>query len=589
MRNNYKKDEDFSTLTKTEVLRRIFSYFKPYKKEIVLMVVFIAAASVIASTLPLFASHLVDVEIVNRNLRGVVITVVLALFLSLLWLPLRLVSEIKSAELANAVVHSIREETYKKVIKYNLFFFDNRPTGKILSRLTSDMNGLKEVTLLLTKTLVPNVLLLLFYTLIMLTYNPVLGGSVLLTVPLMFLGVYFCIIRNYKNWQDFRNKESNYKAFVHEDFDGIRIIQSFNSEPRTKKEAENLLNSQWRSWIKAVGIGDSNVIASFIIQGLGYLVLFIVAIKVMHFGKDRVGEVLAYVGYVGLFWTPIKELARMYNQLTTNFASASRVFSLQDENSYIHEVEKGPSLSGNGNVDFKGVSFAYPDEPEKKVLDDVSFSVEGGKTIALVGPTGAGKTTIVNLIARFYDPVKGEVLLDGVNIKDVTNKELRKTVRVMPQESALFNGTIRENLNYNNTKTDSEIKEACRKLNIDKMILGMKNGYDTEIQDAVLSQGQRQLIALARTLLSSPEVLILDEATSNVDSKTESLLEKGLKILMKGRTTFVVAHRLSTIRESDEIFVVDHGKIIERGNHSALMALGGEYRKLYMSQFKEAD
>ena len=303
-------------------------------------------------------------------------------------------------------------------------------------------------------------------------------------------------------------------------------------------------------------------------------------------GEESLGEILAYIGYMGLFWQPIRSLASMYNQMTNNFSAAARVFELMDEKSNIIESENAVALKADkGRVTFDKVSFAYPDEPDRLIIKDINFDIEGGKRIALVGPTGAGKTTIINLIARFYDTVESRVLIDGTDLRDVTIESLRNAVTVMPQDSVLFTGTIRENLKYGKNVSDDEMIEACRRLGIEPLIESLEKGYDTEIKNTTLSQGQKQLIALARTLIAEPKILILDEATSSVDTRTELLVQEGLKVLMEGRTTFVVAHRLSTIKNSDEIFVINNQRIIERGNHKELMEKGGEYRALYDAQF----
>ena len=303
-------------------------------------------------------------------------------------------------------------------------------------------------------------------------------------------------------------------------------------------------------------------------------------------GEESLGEILAYIGYMGLFWQPIRSLASMYNQMTNNFSAAARVFELMDEKSNIKESSDAIDLKADfGRVTFDDVSFAYPDEPDRLIIKDISFDIEVGKRIALVGPTGAGKTTIINLIARFYDTVEGRVLIDGFDVRDVSIRSLRDVVTVMPQDSVLFTGTIRDNLKYGKDVSDEDMRKACRRLGIEKLIESLESGYDTEIKNTTLSQGQKQLIALARTLIAEPKILILDEATSSVDTRTELLVQEGLKVLMENRTTFVVAHRLSTIKNSDEIFVINNQGIVERGNHKELMALGGEYKALYDAQF----
>lgn len=585
MPKGYREEEDYKYLKKSAVLKRLLLYFKPHKKEILIVSILTVIQAFIISILPLFTSRIVDVNIKNQDLKGLIITVLEAISLCIIWVPIKMTAVRMAGKLSNSVVFEIRKETYNSVIRYQLYFFDNRPAGKILSRLIGDMDALKQVTLLLTQNLVPNLLLLLFFLIVMFSVSPILTTPILLSAPLMLIGVYFLMIRNWSNWQKLRSKEANYKAYIHEDFAGIKTIQSFNAEERTNKEAKRLWKEIWEKWIFAVGRSDFVAVIMSFSQALGYFFLFLISVKILKMGSSSVGEILSFVVYVGLFWSPIRELARMYNQLSTNFISASRVFELQDEKSFIIENQNGKDLKGDGCVEFKNVYFAYPDEKDKLVLNNVSFKVEGGKSVALVGPTGAGKTTIINLISRFFDPIIGEVLIDGIDLKDVKLKSLRENVSLMPQDSVLFTGTIRENLTYGKEVTDKEIWNAINKLNLKFLIDSFPDSLDTEVKTLTLSQGQKQLIALVRTLLSDPKVLILDEATSNVDTPTEQKIQEGLKLLMKDRTTFVVAHRLSTIRNSDEIFFVDDGCIKEKGSHEELMRKDTEYKKLYMSQF----
>ena len=298
---------------------------------------------------------------------------------------------------------------------------------------------------------------------------------------------------------------------------------------------------------------------------------------------------MAFSTYIAMFWSPIRNLANFYNKLTTNISAAERIFDILDTKASIQDLEGAAPLSGlKGKVEFSHVSFAYSDEPDQLILKDVSFTVNPGETIALVGPTGAGKTTIVNLISRFYQAGKGQVLLDGQDVTKVTLESLRSQLGIMTQDNFLFSGTIRDNIRYGRLDaTEEEIIEAAKAVNAHEFIMKLDHGYDTEISErgARLSIGQRQLLAFARTMVAKPGILILDEATSSIDTHTEILVQKGIEALLKDRTSFIIAHRLSTIRKADRIFVIDQGQILEEGNHQTLMEKKGAYYHLYQNQF----
>ncbi|MBQ0071028.1 MAG: ABC transporter ATP-binding protein [Spirochaetales bacterium] len=435
--------------------------------------------------------------------------------------------------------------------------------------------------------MIPNFLMMVFIVVIMLVMNPLLSLAAFVVIPFLVFFTYLIIIRGYKNWENFRKKESNITAFVHEDYAGIRAGQSFGAEEETLEESERLLGESEKAWFKAVRRGDTFGIMISVSQGLGYVFLLLAAVKWMKAGESTVGEILAFITYINLFWQPVRSLASLYNQLINNLTSAARLFEIMDESSDITEAEDAVDLKATeGAVEFCGVTFSYPDDESTNIVEDLYFSTKGGATIALVGPTGAGKTTIINMLARFYDTVGGTIYIDGQDISKATFRSLRNTVSVMPQDSVLFSGTIRENLLYGKEVSEEEMKARIHELNLEGLIESLPSGYDTLVKDAGLSSGQKQLIALARTLIASPKVLVLDEATSNVDTRTELQVQEGLKVLMKGRTSFIVAHRLSTIRNADEIFVVGNKTIMERGTHKELMAIeNGHYRGLYEAQF----
>ena len=591
MRQNYKKDEASSKVSKGETIKRILKYCAQYRGKVVVISIIAVISAALKTVIPLFTEKAVDVDIANRDIKGLVITVSTAVACAVLWGILAVLRDSMTARISNDVVYRARTEAYSNILSLPLGFFDSRPSGRIITRIINDCDKMKEITKSLTSSLIPNFIFLIFVMGMMLYLNPFLALSSFVVIPFLVGSSYFIIIRGYSNWENFRKKESNFTAFVHEDYAGIRPVQSFGAEEETQEECDRLLEDVKKGWSKAVRRSDAFGIVVNASIALGYVFLLICAVYWMEEGTTSVGEILAFISYIGLFWQPIRSLASIYNQIINNLSSAARVFEIMDEKSDITEDENAVDIEvKEGRVEFRNVTFSYPDDESTNIVENLSFSVKGGETVALVGPTGAGKTTIINMIARFYDSVEGDILLDGQDIKKATFSSLRKAVSVMPQDSVLFTGTIRDNLTYGKDVDDAIIDEKIKELNLTSLIDSLPSGYDTLIKDAGLSSGQKQLIALARTMIADPKILILDEATSNVDTRTELMVQRGLKVLMKGRTSFIVAHRLSTIRNADEIFVVGNKTIMERGNHDELMKIeGGEYRSLYEAQFALID
>ena len=587
MRQNYKKDENNSSVGKMETIRRILKYCSDYRGKVIFISVLAVAGSFSKTLVPIFTEKAVDEDIAGGNMRGLLITVAIAIALSVFWGITVIIRDRMTNRMANDIVYRARTDTYRNILSLPLGFFDSRPSGRTITRVINDCDKLKEITKSLTSSLIPSFVFLISIMVIMVVMNPLLALSSFIIIPFLVTSTYLIVIKGYHNWETFRKKESNFTSFVHEDYSGIRAIQSFGAEKETEKECDRLLTECYSSWVKAIKRSDSFGIIINASQALGYVFLLLCAVCWLPEGECTVGEILAFITYIGYFWQPIRSLASLYNTLINNMTAAARVFEMMDEKSDITESENAVELKAErGDVEFRNVTFSYPDEEETNVIENLSFRTKGGETIALVGPTGAGKTTIINLLARFYDPVKGEVLIDGQDVGKATFRSLRQTVAVMPQDSVLFSGTIRENLLYGKEVSEDEMKARIAELNLTSLIESLPNGYDTLIKDASLSSGQKQLVALARTLIASPKVLVLDEATSNVDTRTEMMVQEGLKVLMKGRTSFIVAHRLSTIRNADEIFVVGNRTIMEKGTHDELMRIeNGEYRKLYLSQF----
>ncbi|MCI9333986.1 MAG: ABC transporter ATP-binding protein, partial [Lachnospiraceae bacterium] len=391
---------------------------------------------------------------------------------------------------------------------------------------------------------------------------------------------------SHKKWQDFRKKSSNLNAFIHEDISGMRIIQSFSAEEETSQTFDVLLEEHRSSFIRAVRLADGMGSVIDLSWGVGIAALYFVGIRIIGAENVSIGTFLAFGSYIGMFWNPILNLSNFYNQIITNIAAAERVFEILDTSAGITDAENVSQIPPiRGQVSFSHVSFAY--EKDIKVLNDVSFDIKPGETIALVGPTGAGKTTIVNLISRFYDVQEGIVSIDGFDVKKVSIESLRRQMGIMTQDNFLFTGTIRDNIRYGKLDaTDDEIIAAAKAVHAHDFISRLPKGYDTELSErgGGLSVGQKQLLAFARTMVSQPNILILDEATSSIDTQTELLVQEGIDALLEGRTSFVIAHRLSTIQKADRIFVIDNGGIVEEGTAKELIAKKGAYYRLHSAQ-----
>ena len=589
--NTYKEDENVSNVSHLKTLTRTISYLKNYKGQTALAIIMILIETIIVAMLPTFSERAVDVNIASKDVRGLIITMGIASALAInSWLLTMGYKKIL-ANVTNKIVYEIRRDAFDHLQTLSLYYFDSRPTGKILSRLINDVSSLKEMFTRLITTLIPNLTLIIAVIVIMLKSSPALSLSAFIVVPLLILSMYFVTVKGFKNWMDFRQKNSNMNAYTHESYTGIKVIQAFGAEKETIEEGDKIVKDVEKSWVKAVRRADLlNVVINWS-MGIGYFILYLFAVKWLKLGQSSVGQLIAFATYIALFWQPIRSLAAAFNQFTNQVTSAQRVFELLDTQSILQEIPDAAELKvTDGKVDFEHISFAYPDEPDVEIIHDLSLHVKPGEMIALVGPTGAGKTTIVNLISRFYDPVEGKVLIDDQDISKVTLASLRSNIGVMTQDSFLFSGTIKENLLYGKPDaTEDQMRSACTRLGLDEMILSQPKGFDSEVSQDSLSQGQKQLIALARTLIADPKILLLDEATSAIDTRTEELVQAGMAILMQGRTSFIVAHRLSTIVKADRILVIQDKGIAEAGNHKQLMAKKGLYADLYNSQFEELD
>ncbi|MGF7141622.1 ATP-binding cassette subfamily B protein [Anaerotaenia torta] len=586
--NAIKEDEYLQSVSKKVTLTRLFRYMLAYKGPITAVILIMLSTVTISIVNPLIIDRAIDVHIAGKDVKGLLKLSIFALTLNVTFVGLVKLRMYLMAKISNNVLLTIRQELYTHIQKLSFSFFDSRPTGKILARIIGDVNSLKDVLSNSVTTLIPDFVTLVAVVVIMVIINWKLAVASLVSLPIMALGLWYIQTRSHKRWQIHRKKSSNLNAFIHEDLSGMRIIQSFTAEEETEEAFEQLLKEHRDSFINAIVLNDAFGSVIDFSWGLGTIAMYFVAVRVMGIDGGNVGTLIAFSMYINMFWRPIMNLSNFYNQLITNISGAERIFDIMDTRPEIADslnVAELPEIQGE--VEFDHVSFAY--DADTPVLNDVSFRIKPGETIALVGPTGAGKTTIVNLISRFYDIQKGNIYIDGYNIKDVSIESLRKQMGIMTQDNFLFSGTIADNIRYGKLDaTDEEIIAAAKAVNAHDFIMNMEKGYETELKErgAGLSIGQRQLLAFARTMVSMPKILILDEATSSIDTHTELLVQQGIEALLKGRTSFVIAHRLSTIRKADRIFVIDDGGIQEEGTSDELLSMKGQYYNLYMAQFK---
>lgn len=563
--NATRTDEQVQTVSKRKTLARMFYYLLAYKKQVVAVLTIMLVSVVITLINPLIIQQAIDVYITGEDWHGLKRLGIVAVLLNLTLVLLVKMRMYIMAKVSNEVLLTIREELYTHIQTLSFQFFDSRPTGKILARIIGDVNSLKEVLSNSVTTLIPDFITILSVVGIMFVKNWKLAAAALSSLPLMILGVAFVQSKSHIRWQIHRKKGSNMNAFVHEDISGMYVVQSFGAEQETKQIFEELLQEHKDSFVDAVRYADAfGPIVDFC-WGLGTMVLYFFGVNMILDGMLQVGTLIAFGTYISMFWRPVMNLSNFYNQLVTNIAGAERIFEILDTKPDLTAGETACEMPEiTGAVSFRHVTFSY--EKEKEVLKDVSFEIEPGQTVALIGPTGAGKSTIVNLICRFYDIQHGQVCIDGRDVKSVTIESLRSQMGIMTQDVFLFSGTIRENIRYGRLEaSEEEIIRAAKAVHAHEFIMKMEKGYDTELKErgAGLSAGQRQLLAFARTMLSEPKILILDEATSSIDTHTELLVQKGIEALLKGRTSFVIAHRLSTIQNADRIFRVDNGGILE--------------------------
>ena len=530
----------------------------------------------------------IDTYVANKEVNGLIV-IGLCLFICNLaaWLFSK-IRYVLVAKISNTILIEIRHELYTHIQGLSFNFFDSRPVGKILSRIMGDVSALQNLFTQSIQSLIPEFLTLIGIAAFMLILNVKLALGCLIILPFLIGSMLYIEVFSRKRWDTYRAKRSVLNAFTHEDFSGIKVVEAYGEEKQTATNFKEIVNELTHSFIHAVKLNDLFWPLVDISAGLGTILVYVFGYGLVTSGEIKIGTLLAFSMYVGMFWNPIMNLCNFYNTLISNFSAADRIFDILDIEPTIYSKANAPKLPPiQGEVRFDQVSFAY--DEKTPVLTNVNFMIKPGERIALVGPTGAGKTTIISLISRFYDPIHGCILIDGHNIKEIELSSLREQMGIMLQDTFLFSDTIMENIRYGKLDaTDEEVLAAAKAVHAHDFIAKLEEGYHTKINErgSRLSLGQRQLIAFARALLANPRILILDEATSNIDTQTETLVEEGTKELLKGRTSFIIAHRLSTIRDCDKIMVINDLNIAECGTHEELLAKKGLYYDLYTAQYR---
>ncbi|MCQ2538055.1 MAG: ABC transporter ATP-binding protein/permease [Lachnospiraceae bacterium] len=589
-RNTYREDEILETPFNVKHLLRSWIYVKKYAGKMAFALTLSAFGAVAGLFTPIISKEALDVAIPDKNKQYLYI---LAVLLVLSYVVTVLFNTARSkimTKVGQNIIFDIRKDLFGHLQKLSFNYYDNRPHGKILVRVVNYVNSVSDMLSNSLINLILETFNLIFIVIFMFLVDVKLSFVVLLGVPILAAFMLFIKNRQRRAWQQVSNKNSNLNAYLQENIVGARVTQIFTREDENAEVFSELSNRCRKTWMKAVSYsnllwpGIDNI--SIWIRAAIYIAGLIIFVN----GNYTAGTIIAMSSYAARFWQPIMSLGNIFNNFLNNISYLERIFETLDEPVTVDDKENATEMPPiKGEVVFDHVTFGY--EEGQTVLHDVSFSVKPGESIALVGPTGAGKSTIVNLISRFYDINSGRVLIDGVDISGVTLNSLRSQMGIMLQDSFIFSGTIEDNIRYGKLDaTTEEIVAASKVVCADPFISRMPDGYATEVKErgGILSQGQKQLVSFARTLVSNPAILVLDEATSSIDVQTERALQEGLNNMLKGRTSFIIAHRLSTIKNCDKIMYIDNDGIMECGSHEELLAKKGYYYKLYNAQKEDA-
>lgn len=588
-RFQYSTDQVIDKPFNWQQMLRLFSYLLPYNKTLVpLSIAMVMITTAVRLVIPiLIGIYTLDRAVKNKDAN------------MLLWLVALIAGLYTASYIANIfrirwmnqlgqnVIYDLRKHLFTHVQNLSHRFFDQRSAGSILVRIMNDINSLQELFTNGVINLLMDIVLLIGIFIILFSLSPQLTMAIMIILPIMFL-ISTKLRKNIRrSWQDVRLKQSKLNSHLNESIQGIRVTQSYTQEKENMAFFDGINHETFASWKSA---SQKNAMFRPLVEltnALGTAVLIWYGASLIQNGTISIGVFVSFAFYLGMFWEPISRLGQVYNQLLMGMASSERIFEFLDEKPIVSEAENPVVLEDvNGAIEFEKVVFSYDDK--RTALKGINLEIKAGQTVALVGHTESGKTTIANLISRFYDPTSGKVMVDGHDLKSISIGSLRKHISIVLQDTFIFSGTIFDNIRFGRPDaTDEEVKAAATAVGASDFIKKLPNGYQTEVEERgnILSVGERQLLSFARALLANPKILIMDEATASIDTETEMKIQQALKTLLNGRTAIIIAHRLSTIREADHIFVLENGHIIERGNHQQLMDLEGEYYNLVQAQF----
>lgn len=592
-RFQYSTDQIIDKPFNWQQMLRLFGYMLPYRTSLVpLSIAMVLITTAVRLAIPiLIGIYTLDRAVKNKDanmLFGLVALIAglysisyIANIYRIRWMN----------QLGQNVIYDLRKHLFTHVQNLSHRFFDQRSAGSILVRIMNDINSLQELFTNGVINLLMDMVLLIGIFFILFSLSPQLTLAIMVILPIMFL-ISTKLRKNIRrSWQDVRLKQSKLNSHLNESIQGIRVTQSFTQEKENMVFFDGINDETFQSWKSA---SQKNAMFRPMVEltnALGTAVLIWYGASLIQNDTITIGVFVSFAFYLGMFWEPISRLGQVYNQLLMGMASSERIFEFLDEKPIVSESENPIDLNDlKGEIKFEKAVFSYDDK--RIALKGINLEIKAGQTVALVGHTGSGKTTIANLISRFYDPTSGKVKVDGHDLKDVSLSSLRKHISIVLQDTFIFSGTIFDNIRFGRPDaTDDEVKAAAEAVGASDFIERLPNGYETEVEERgnILSVGERQLLSFARALLANPKILIMDEATASIDTETEMKIQLALKTLLNGRTAIIIAHRLSTIREADNIFVLENGLVIERGNHEELMDLKGEYFGLVQAQFNMLD
>lgn len=584
-------DEILGKAYDSKLMKRLLTYIKPYKKYVIIAILLNIFVAALGPLRPYLTKIAIDDYILNSNFDGLRL-IALLLFLSLvLQAVIQYFLTYYTQYLGQRTLYDIRTQIFEHTQKLALKYFDRTPIGRIVTRATNDVESLSELFSSGIVMVFSDVFIIIWILVFMFSMDIQLSLVTLSVLPVLFYGTFLFRKKVRETYRDVRFHLARLNSYMQEHVTGMNVVQIFRKEKDELKNFSKINADHRNANIKSI------FYYAIFFPGVELLSSIAIALIIWYGGGEviqgtvKLGDLFAFIQFTEMFFRPIRDLSEKYNILQTSMASSERIFKLLDNDTFIQNPENPVKLNGvKGDIQFKDVWFAYDDE--NFVLKNINFNINPGETVAIVGHTGAGKSTLINILTRFYDINKGSILLDGIDIRKVDKRDLRKYISIVLQDVYLFSGTIESNINMDNEEIGLEkIIKAAKTVGADKFISNLPNQYKEEVKErgATLSVGQKQLISFARALAYDPKILILDEATSSIDTETEHLIQSAIERLLVGRTAIVIAHRLSTIQNADKIIVLHKGEIREIGNHQELLAKRGIYYKLYQLQYKDQE